>query len=111
MTKNQRRMNQKKLNEKYFPILLRTYGAICWYCGLDLTNKTRVIEHIVPKSRGGTDDWDNLALACHFCNSAKRTMDLEEFYIWLAHIRSSKFKQLFKIGEPHPQSNLHLVNV
>jgi len=29
------------------------------------------IEHILPKSRGGTDDIENLALACAGCNNEK----------------------------------------
>jgi 5-methylcytosine-specific restriction endonuclease McrA len=29
------------------------------------------IEHIVPRTHGGTDDVANLALACHACNGEK----------------------------------------
>lgn len=29
------------------------------------------VEHIVAKQHGGSDDRDNLALACHLCNSRK----------------------------------------
>jgi len=29
------------------------------------------IEHIIPKARGGTDDEDNLWLACRLCNNFK----------------------------------------
>jgi hypothetical protein len=32
-----------------------------------------VIEHVVPRSRGGSDDAMNLALACHGCNGHKYT--------------------------------------
>ncbi|MDF5714190.1 MAG: HNH endonuclease [Rhizonema sp. NSF051] len=31
------------------------------------------IEHIIPKAKGGTDDQDNLWLACRLCNSYKGT--------------------------------------
>ncbi len=30
-------------------------------------------DHIVPKSRGGTDAWDNLIALCRNCNSTKGT--------------------------------------
>lgn len=33
------------------------------------------IEHIVPKSRGGSDDEENLWLACHSCNLFKGGQD------------------------------------
>ena len=29
------------------------------------------VEHIKPLSLGGTDTWDNIKLACHYCNSKK----------------------------------------
>jgi 5-methylcytosine-specific restriction endonuclease McrA len=41
----------------------------CMYCG---TTEGRIeIDHIVPRSRGGTWRWDNLALACVDCNERK----------------------------------------
>jgi 5-methylcytosine-specific restriction endonuclease McrA len=40
----------------------------CQYCGLGADS----IDHVLPRSRGGGDGWDNLAAACRSCNSAKR---------------------------------------
>jgi 5-methylcytosine-specific restriction endonuclease McrA len=40
----------------------------CQYCG----DRADSIDHVVPRSRGGSDDWDNLAAACRACNSVKR---------------------------------------
>lgn len=37
------------------------------------------IEHIIPKSRGGTDRVSNLTLACHECNREKGNLTAEEF--------------------------------
>ena len=37
------------------------------------------VEHIVPKSRGGSDRISNLALACHACNQAKGNLTAAEF--------------------------------
>jgi len=44
-------------------------GYRCCYCGrgdLPLT-----IDHVIPKSRGGQDTWDNLVAACIHCNNKK----------------------------------------
>jgi 5-methylcytosine-specific restriction endonuclease McrA len=40
----------------------------CQYCG----SRADSIDHVLPRSRGGTDEWDNLAAACRSCNSTKR---------------------------------------
>ena len=37
------------------------------------------IEHVVPRSRGGTDSLNNLVLACHECNQAKGNLILSEY--------------------------------
>lgn len=46
----------------------------CEYCGLHQDQSPLAvlhIEHIRPKNHGGTDDLDNLALACIDCNLHK----------------------------------------
>lgn len=46
----------------------------CEYCGLrqdDVPLATFHVEHIVPRQHGGSDEPDNLALACHHCNLHK----------------------------------------
>lgn len=47
----------------------------CEYCHAPqlLANSPFHNEHIVPSSRGGIDDADNLALGCNACNLAKGT--------------------------------------
>ena len=46
----------------------------CEYCLAlaKITPQTFHIEHIIPLSKGGTDEPDNLCLACSACNFAKR---------------------------------------
>lgn len=45
----------------------------CEYCLLPqrFSEFTHHIEHIIAKQHGGSDDSDNLALACHRCNLHK----------------------------------------
>jgi len=43
----------------------------CRYCGEGVTSDTATLDHILPTVNGGTDDADNLATACHPCNSIK----------------------------------------
>jgi hypothetical protein len=37
------------------------------------------VEHLIPRSRGGSDRVSNLVLACHACNQAKGDQTAEEF--------------------------------
>lgn len=49
-------------------------GHQCVYCG---SHKNLTIDHVLPKSRGGTNDWNNLVTSCVKCNlkKADRTPD------------------------------------
>lgn len=46
----------------------------CQYCG----SRADSIDHVVPRSRGGRDVWDNLAAACRPCNMRKRDRTPDE---------------------------------
>jgi 5-methylcytosine-specific restriction endonuclease McrA len=39
----------------------------CQYCGAPAEN----IDHVLPRSRGGPHDWENVVAACRRCNSRK----------------------------------------
>ena len=57
--------------------LLDKFHRRCAYCGR--TNIPFEVEHIVPKSRGGSDRVSNLTIACHTCNQAKGERTSAEF--------------------------------
>ena len=62
---------------------LRSYvfhrdGARCVYCG-DAKAERYELDHILPKSRGGTDRVSNLVVSCQQCNIAKGNSSIEEF--------------------------------
>jgi 5-methylcytosine-specific restriction endonuclease McrA len=39
----------------------------CQYCGVAADS----IDHVIPRSRGGTHTWDNVVAACRRCNTVK----------------------------------------
>lgn len=55
-------------------------NEICPYCGKRLSTYTATTDHIVPLSRGGTDDRENLILCCKKCNLEKGSMLLSEWF-------------------------------
>jgi 5-methylcytosine-specific restriction endonuclease McrA len=57
--------------------LLEIYNRTCQYCRI--TNVPMEVEHIIPKSRGGSNRIDNLTIACRSCNQEKDNLTAEEF--------------------------------
>ena len=57
--------------------LLEKFNRTCVYCGAKDTPLE--VEHIVPKSKGGSNSVSNLTLACVPCNQAKGNQDIENF--------------------------------
>lgn len=57
--------------------VLERDGEHCTYCGSD--EGPFHVDHIVPRSRGGTDDEENLTVACQTCNLSKGDKTLEEW--------------------------------
>ncbi|GAB4427782.1 MAG: HNH endonuclease [Bacteroidia bacterium] len=47
----------------------------CVYCG---SKDSLTIDHVLPRSHGGRDTWDNLVTACQKCNSRKGNMTPEQ---------------------------------
>ena len=79
----------------------------CEYCLLsqDHSELTHHIEHIIAKQHGGSDDADNLALACHRCNLCKGPNvtgidpDGKEI-VALFHPRRDDWSQHFRFAGP-----------
>jgi len=62
-------------NVKHY--LLEKFDYKCVYCSEEDTPLE--VEHIIPKSRGGTDRVDNLTISCHDCNQEKDNRTAEEY--------------------------------
>ncbi|MBW4670921.1 MAG: HNH endonuclease [Cyanomargarita calcarea GSE-NOS-MK-12-04C] len=57
--------------------LLEKWDRKCSYC--EIKDVPLQIEHIHPKSKGGSNRISNLCLACEKCNLKKGTADIEKF--------------------------------
>ncbi|MGB3405048.1 MAG: RNA-guided endonuclease IscB [Microcoleaceae cyanobacterium] len=57
--------------------LLAKWGRNCVYCGVE--NVPLEVEHIMPKSKGGSNRVSNLTIACRCCNLKKGDDPIEKF--------------------------------
>lgn len=67
--------------------LMKQFGPYCFYCGIKVVkprgekpkSNWATVDHVIPRSKGGTRSDDNSVLACYRCNTLKGNKTLEEF--------------------------------
>ena len=69
--------------------LLYLYNHNCAYCNGMSNDPVLEKEHIIPKSKGGSNRISNLSLACTTCNQEKGNLLPKE---WLQNLKASKKK-------------------
>jgi 5-methylcytosine-specific restriction endonuclease McrA len=88
-------------------VLLRD-GNACMYCGTE-TGRELTIDHVVPRSRGGRTEWDNVVAACAPCNRRKgdRTPTEAEMRLRVAPRAPSALqlgrRGMIVVGDPPPE--------
>ncbi len=64
--------------------LLRRDGAWCCFCKRALPLGEATLEHVIPFSRGGSDDAENLRLSCLACNHDRGVRPFWEYSAFAA---------------------------
>lgn len=86
-------------------------GGKCQYTGKLLDRKNATVDHVLPKSRGGSDDWKNLALTSKELNTKNGNSLNHEIGLRLLRVPSSPkpvpVSQLI-VDIKHPDWNLFL---
>lgn len=50
----------------------------CQYCSRSYPRNKLTLDHVIPRTRGGSDDWRNCVAACFDCNNRKGNKTPEE---------------------------------
>ncbi len=82
-------------------------GNICQYCGCSFPTSELSLDHVVPRSRGGTTSWENIVCACVSCNVRKggRTPHEARMQLVRQPVRPKRSPLLsIKLGNPKYQS-------
>jgi hypothetical protein len=81
-------------------VLSEAQNHRCCYCGVKMIDMRgdrlcATIDHVIPKSLGGSDDWENLVAACDLCNVTRGITDA--FYFFHARDELSRLHDAFMI--------------
>lgn len=68
-----------ELTAAQWATILEAHNNCCAYCG---TDGPMTKDHVIPISRGGTDNASNVVPACKSCNSSKGNKTAVEFAAW-----------------------------
>jgi 5-methylcytosine-specific restriction endonuclease McrA len=76
---------------------MRQHGTFrCFYCDRMLSRTKKTRDHLIPKSRNGTNQSHNIVNACRQCNCLKGQLTLDEFRMVIAYrsgvVEKPKFK-------------------
>lgn len=66
------RVKRRAHTQKKFRCHALRCHPYCQWCECSLTPETATTDHLVPLSRGGSNRWDNLCLACVGCNRRRK---------------------------------------
>lgn len=77
-------------------LLIHRDRHLCGYCGHKYSNRNLTLDHIVPRSKGGSDYWTNIVSACSSCNTRKRDRTPEQARMPLLFVPyvPNRFEQL-----------------
>lgn len=85
-------MDREFRGECKFPILAEKVDRMfrcCAYCG---DKNTSVKDHVIPKSRGGSNSKSNLVWSCWRCNSKKGAKTPDEAGMPIIYAKESKVR-------------------
>ena len=80
-------------------------GHTCQYCGDGGDSLT--LDHVLPRSRGGGDTWDNMVTACVRCNVKKGSRTPPEAKMPLRQVPRRPFSSLYFEVTKHLRSGVH----
>jgi 5-methylcytosine-specific restriction endonuclease McrA len=74
----------KKIIQLVYEDNIKKYGTLtCYLCLKPIDMQKEHLEHKNPLSKGGTNDYENLGIACSRCNCRKHNMTVTQYFEYL----------------------------
>ena len=86
-----KRYNRKKITKKIVLGLLKMQEYCCAYCDIYLRDSPYHVDHITPLAAGGTNNENNLAIACPTCNLKASSLVFPNLISKRLYLRSKRF--------------------
>ena len=71
-------VNRKEARKMWRRRIKEQWDNQCAYCG---STENLTIDHVVPKSKGGTNYTTNVVCSCLSCNGSKANTEWQEWYL------------------------------
>lgn len=98
------------LNTNYIPNTLKLSkkevvairdGFKCVYCFKEFEDHTEIeVDHLIPRSKGGSDSWNNLVTSCVNCNREKSNLTINEIENYKPDSSYRKFEAIKDLKKP-----------
>jgi 5-methylcytosine-specific restriction endonuclease McrA len=85
--------------------ILNRDSQTCQYCGH--TGDSLTLDHVMPRSRGGGDSWENIVTACVRCNTKKGSRTPQEARMPLRHLPRQPHSSLYFEVTKQLKNGLH----
>jgi 5-methylcytosine-specific restriction endonuclease McrA len=70
------------------------FNSQCAFCG---SSNQLIIEHFIPRSKGGPHAIGNILPACHSCNMSKFNHDPEEWYRSRSYFSETRWRKILRV--------------
>ena len=70
--------------------------STCYYCGCELNEENRTLDHMYPRDFGGVSITNNLVPCCTNCNQKKNNLTLSEYFDYM-NVQDAKKRKQYKM--------------
>ena len=72
-------MDKERIPKNLRRMVIERDGLRCVYCDEDLVGAEVHLDDVIPESRGGPTNYENLQVTCRKCNLAKGILSEDQF--------------------------------